>query len=96
MPEENTVDARVGEEFSITLPANPTTGYSWQIDVPTDLLELVDREYVRSSDRIGAGGRESIRLRPRAIGDAVLVCRYRRPWEDRAVEERRLLVRIRG
>jgi inhibitor of cysteine peptidase len=96
MPQPRVTDARVGEEFSITLPTNPTTGYSWQIDVPEELLELVARAYVRSSDLIGAGGQESVRLRPKATGEAIIVCRYRRPWEDHIAEERRFVVRIRG
>ncbi|EQD78709.1 lipoprotein [mine drainage metagenome] len=87
-------EAGVGEEFSIALPSNPSTGFSWQIEVPAERLELLHREYVHSSHLIGAGGQEMLRFRARVVGEAMIVCKYLRPWEGRAVEERRFSVRI--
>lgn len=84
----------MGEEFSITLPTNPSTGYSWQIDAPGNRLELLERAYVGSADRVGSGGQETIRFRARTVGEASIRCRYQRPWEEHAVEERRFSVRI--
>ncbi|MFZ0699339.1 MAG: protease inhibitor I42 family protein [Thermoplasmata archaeon] len=96
MAEAPPIETRSGEEFSITLPANPSTGYSWQIEVPAERLELLDREYVHSSHLIGAGGQETIHFRARAAGEATIVCKYLRPWEGHAAEERQFPVRIRA
>lgn len=95
MGDEPPIETRVGEPFSITLTTNPSTGYSWEIDAPIDRLEILEREYVHSSHLIGAGGQETIRFRARSVGEATIVCRYRRPWEQAAGEERRFTVRVR-
>ncbi len=87
-------EAGVGGEFSVALPSNPSTGSSGQIEVTAERPELLDREYVRSPRLIGAGRQERIRFGARAVGEETIVCKCLRPWEGRAVEERRFSARI--
>lgn len=79
---------RVGEAFAISLPANPTTGYDWQVEISSGSVVLLRRDHHRSADRIGAGGTTTFTFQATAPGEAVLRFRYLRPWEGPAVEER--------
>jgi predicted secreted protein len=90
--EQRTVS--VGERFSFALPANPTTGFDWQVDFPPELIRLESREHTRSSDLIGAGGTTTITLSALRAGEAVVRLRYLRAWEGRPVEERSVRVRV--
>jgi predicted secreted protein len=50
--------------FSVLLPGNRTTGYSWTIDSssPTDELWSVNHTYESSGTLIGAGGKSAFRF----------------------------------
>lgn len=90
--EERTI--HVGEELRVSVPSNPTTGYDWHVDFPSDRLRLERREHSRSSARIGAGGTTRFLLRAVRTGTASVHLRYLRPWEGRPVDERWIRVRI--
>ena len=56
----NTIKATVGKEFVITLDANATTGYEWQLAKPIDdsLIKLERSEYVPDkTGLVGSGGK---------------------------------------
>ena len=75
---------KAGEEFSIVLDSNPTTGYSWQLEksFDKDVLGLIEHGYLPpESPRRGAGGREIWDFRARKEGTAEIRLEYRRPWE---------------
>lgn len=76
---------RVGEEVAVTLEENRTTGYSWRLEIPAALLEMIGEEHSRSSDRAGAGGTVTFRFRASAPGEGRLVAIYERPWEHEPV-----------
>ena len=93
------INARAGENFTISLESNPTTGYSWQLKKPLDekFVQLVGSEYVPSrTDLVGAGGTEKWTFRAVKKGTTRLSLKYVRPWEkDKpAVEEKTFLVRV--
>ena len=78
------IRALVGKEFSITLPANHTTGYSWrlatQLDPPT--LKLLDTTYHEStSGAVGAPGEEVWTFTGQTPGQTQLNFEYVRPFE---------------
>ena len=59
--EKKEYNLKVGEEFSLSLPANPTTGYSWGMFVNQPpqkrWIELVDSKYTQDEPgRMGGGG----------------------------------------
>ena len=73
----------VGEEFSIRLPGNPTTGYLWEI-AANDLAVLKQKGeivFVADNNSMGAGGQLIFRFVPRGVGLVRLKLVYRRPWE---------------
>lgn len=74
----------VGERFDLALRANPTTGYSWSLEIPPALV-LLEESYARGSALVGAGGVTTFRLAGARAGTARLVARYRRPWESETV-----------
>ena len=86
----------VGATTTVELPANPTTGYDWQVEFPPDLVRLESRAHVRSSELVGAGGTTTFTFRALAVGDATLRFRYLRVWEGTPIDERSVHLAIRG
>lgn len=78
------VDA--GQQFTISLDANHTTGYSWELAHPPDgkVAALVSTIYVFPGTKPlppGAGGTEVWTFAPAGKGETRLTLNYRRPWE---------------
>jgi inhibitor of cysteine peptidase len=80
------------ETFAVALSANLTSGYSWELDVDSSQLEVVDESYEADTQAVGAGGKQVFRLRARSRGETRIVCRYHRPWEDKVRDRRELRV----
>jgi predicted secreted protein len=74
------IQVGVGEVFAVALAGNPTTGYLWQASVDADLVELVDQEFERHGQGVGAGGREVFHFRTRGAGRCRIHFEQRRPW----------------
>lgn len=75
----------VGEDFVISLEANHSTGYAWELatDLPT-WLRFIGSEYkvpVTDPPMVGVGGVEEWTFRAGAEGTAIVTFEYRRPWE---------------
>ena len=78
------IRVKPGEEFSIILRSNPTTGYSWRLAQPLDkdILHLRGSTYRPPRTlRKGAGGEEIWRFTAKAGGTTDIVFEYVRPWE---------------
>ena len=76
--DKGTVELRVGDQIEISLPGNPTTGYSWTIStVDKTILEpLGEPEYKPKGDALGAGGRFTLRLKAIAAGETWVEMTY--------------------
>jgi predicted secreted protein len=72
-----------GEDFTVALASNPSTGYSWTLaQSPPSWLVQVDKTYVATNPGvIGSGGTEHWTFRATVAGSATLVFQYERPWE---------------
>ncbi len=73
-----------GEEWSITVSSNATTGYSWRLAAPLDekVVKLVGSRYVAPrTDLLGAPGREVWTFIATASGKTTVSLKYIRPWE---------------
>jgi inhibitor of cysteine peptidase len=73
-----------GQEFSITLASNATTGYHWELASPLDeaMVQLVATEYKTPETRlVGVGGQEIWTFRAVGRGQTVIKLKYVRPWE---------------
>ena len=79
-----TVRATAGQEVTLLLEANPSTGYSWDLaEAPGGWkVQMIDHEYVAPKEGVpGQGGHEAWRMGAIAVGTAELKFVYRRPWE---------------
>ena len=83
-----TIRMQVGQQLAVTLPANPSTGYRWEI-------ETIDKSLLRQEGEPeyqtlgsagtampGEGGSETFRFEAVGRGEAPLRLFYRRPAED--------------
>jgi inhibitor of cysteine peptidase len=78
------VTVTAGQQFKITLPSNPSTGYEWQLAKPVDenLLKLITSEYEEpDSGRVGAGGKQVWAFKAVGTGSVQIQLHYLRPWE---------------
>jgi inhibitor of cysteine peptidase len=80
---------RVGDEVQITLDANPTTGYVWELtQLDTTRLEQLGMfDYKADTEQQGLYGapvKMTARFKARAPGTATVTLVYRRPFETNA------------
>jgi predicted secreted protein len=76
-----------GKQFSITLNANHTTGYSWRLAKPLDpaMLRQISNDYhPATSDAVGAPGEEVWTFESEAAGNVELDFEYVRAFEKDA------------
>ncbi|MEY5100696.1 MAG: hypothetical protein RJA36_3415 [Pseudomonadota bacterium] len=78
------IAVNVGEQFSVSLAANPTTGHEWQPAFDLAWLVLLGREFTPPGSALGEGGSERFRFQAQAAGTTRLRFAYRRPWESGA------------
>jgi inhibitor of cysteine peptidase len=80
----STVALEVGGELTITLPANPSTGYGWTVTSidPAVVTQTGEPEFATESNLIGAGGTMTFRFTASGAGVIEVRLDYQRPWED--------------
>jgi inhibitor of cysteine peptidase len=78
---------RVGENLTVVLNENPTTGYRWHADIDTTTLQQTDDRYLGPTEPRGAGGTRRLTFRVLHPDSVHLRLVKRRAWEDTAVEE---------
>lgn len=88
----------MGATFEVSLEGSPTTGFTWEAELPPnerDLVEPVGSEW-RPADkkRLGGSATQIFRFRALRRGEAILRFRYRRPWESGSISERLVPVHI--
>jgi len=79
--------AAPGEQFTLRLDANHSTGFAWELAKPLDgaVVTLVGTEYEEAtSGGVGAPGVEVWTFAAVASGWATINLAYRRSWEDMA------------
>lgn len=79
--------AHVGDEITVVLEENPTTGYRWQPEMDTTRLQLISDEYEGPQAPVGAGGTRRLTFSGLRPGPAQLHLVKRRAWEQSAVAE---------
>ena len=82
--QDSTIQAVVGEEFSIILESNPTTGYSWKFAANLDekVIQLIRDEFIPPDNiRKGAPGDQLWTFRRVGEGSTTISLEYLRPWE---------------
>jgi inhibitor of cysteine peptidase len=96
--EEMTVDAQ--QEFDITLPSNPSTGYRWSVKEISDedVIKYINSTFVSSGNQMpGSGGTEVLTFWAEKEGTAIITLQHVRSWEpDRPAETRIISVTVAG
>ena len=89
---EETIDSGMDKEFIvlIALESNPTTGYSWEAEFDTAMLELTEQtfelgEYAKEGI-VGAGGTELFRFKGLSKGETEITFNYKRSWETEILD----------
>lgn len=78
------VTLKTGQTLEVTLPSNPSTGYSWQIaSLPACLESTGESEFESEAEEgvVGAGGMETLTFKATKAGTGTLELEYKRPWE---------------
>ncbi|MEI8003630.1 MAG: protease inhibitor I42 family protein [Methanothrix sp.] len=89
--------AKVNEPFTISLPANPTTGYEWKANYDYVLLKEESAQFERASAetaRVGAGGTSVFVFTPIKPGKSTIYFVYKRSWENIVADTRDFRVEI--
>ena len=87
-PEES-LSLQRGQTITISLPSNPTTGYSWSLcskNTRNTIVGIEEMPYeAEQTGLIGSGGTQSWHVTGKKRGVAHIKFEYRRPWEKGAV-----------
>ncbi len=82
----NAFELAVNQAASISLAANPTTGFSWKVaEIPSFMRQDGPEQYTPDSaegGRVGSGGTSLWIFKAKAVGSGKLTLVYQRPWED--------------
>ncbi|MDR0212154.1 MAG: protease inhibitor I42 family protein [Pseudomonas putida] len=91
---------QVGQNLTLSLPSNPSTGYRWLIQNPApDILRSLGPEVYNSPEEagvVGSAGVSSWRFQAKASGEGHLILVYQQPWapEVRPVQTFDCVVRV--
>ena len=89
------IHAKVNEPLTISIPANPTTGYNWTADYDYILLRQGRAEYEKSpSGALGSGGTSVFVFTPLKPGKTTIYFVYKRSWENIVADTRAFQVDI--
>ncbi|MDY2656545.1 MAG: protease inhibitor I42 family protein [Candidatus Limiplasma sp.] len=71
------------ENPAVILAANPTTGYTWAVEIADDTVVSVTDDGIAQSDTelVGAGGYQRFELVGKAQGYTTVTFTYARSWE---------------
>jgi len=75
------IEAKVGDRFTINLPANITTPYKWVVASPETLVVLAERHYddtasAKCDGCVGRSGTDRLTFEAKHDGTATLVLKY--------------------
>jgi inhibitor of cysteine peptidase len=93
--EKGPIAIKVGESFTITVEANPSTGYSWFPEYDAGFLKLENSAYEPPNVSIpGKPGTHRFTFVGLKGGELTVRLIYKRPWEEKENSSREYEVRI--
>lgn len=83
--EVDVIEAKAGDNFTLTVPSNGSTGYSWELmaSPPDNSVEALGRDYVQDphpEGMVGVGGTAMYKFRAAKAGTGSLVFHLQAPW----------------
>src|ERR1700730_10137532 len=86
---EENITIRKGQEFTITLDSNPTSGFKWHPKFEGSIINLVSHDFQSSTaKRIGSSGKDIFTFLAISSGSDKLKMLYKRSWEEQFVAEK--------
>ena len=83
------MELKTGDTFYVKLNENPTTGFSWKMNI-TDGLAVVSDEYIATdTELVGAGGVHEWEIQAVDYGTQQVTAVYMRSWENATGDEQR-------
>jgi predicted secreted protein len=82
------IDLAIGDDVTVVLDANPTTGYSWRLADGLDqaVLVITDQQYTPPAASVpGAGGTDAWTFEAADAGTTTITLEYVRPFEPNNV-----------
>jgi len=81
--DSDAVNIKKGDKFLVILDSNPTTGYSWEINVDSNYVQFIDKDFVSESEgqMVGVGGQETFNFTALESGQTEITFSYLRSWE---------------
>lgn len=92
-----TIEASVGQQFTITLRGNETTGYVWQMTKDTNskiVKKISDKYTTDNTGLVGSGGDHVWTYKAVAAGETTITLNYLRPWQKPFVSTKTLKYKI--
>lgn len=90
-PCEPLINVSAGEEFNITLPSNPSTGFGWWNDFDPQFLSLVgtgSSQGNASPKMVGLPEKTILTYRAESPGETEIYLLLLQPWEGGIIEKR--------
>ena len=95
------MNVNLGKEFTISLEANPTTGYTWDAHYDAHFLKLKESKFEplapsgpESALPLGSPGKAVFMFIPIKTGQTTINMIYQRPWEKTPAQEEAFTVII--
>ncbi len=82
-----------GQEFSIALVSNPSTGFRWKMTLPEgqEIVKFLGSEHVISEEVMpGVPGEEVSKFKAMIPGEIKVDFVYERPWETKTAPTRKI------
>jgi inhibitor of cysteine peptidase len=93
--ESQVIKVEVGDEFTIALASNPTTGYDWEYGSTCSWMQLLDKSYQPdNTGLVGSGGTDLFRFKAEETGTVQLSFTYKRSWESTQLEQKTFTVEV--
>ena len=90
--QENVLKTTINHPVTISLPANLTTGFAWEIDFIDPVLECHQLSYKKRGEALGAGGIQKFEVRARKSGEYAINFKLKRSWEKNVRETRKYYI----
>lgn len=77
------IEVTAGDEFTIVIESNPTTGYHWEIMGELSNIELISKNYQADEPvTVGSGGIDVWTFKAISAGETRITLGYYPPYED--------------